>query len=239
MMADSNVKLNLRLDRLFSSSPGPHEYIFQKVYSNPLILDKAEISLDALSEAKTLDKKLNNQYNDEFVSLVDEISKLKPNVDFEIILKHKEQLENLYLQVCRLGGEKDVYKKSIITLINSMMKSLWQSGKDDDEALLKLRDEEIAREIHFNLLESRLIAEIISEQSCIEQEHLIPILLLESPGNVKSILSLFTIDQYAQIYESSLSLLNNLDINSLVLTQQTKQNITSNFDYIKSLVLQN
>lgn len=190
-----------KMDQLiFSPFPGRKErHLLRKC--NNVLFPSAEqtISLNQLESAQYMDDQERIELDSFLHELIEKIANMEQNVSSELILKYKEQLDEAFEQCSRLCGEQTQNKQIIIQLINVLMKAVWQGASGDQQAIENLKEEEIAREQHVDLLQLPLVADLLDPKSLITEEELIPALLSEVDKNLPQVLSLFTPEQWQQI----------------------------------------
>jgi hypothetical protein len=184
----------------FNAFPGTRERHLQRKLNNILFpVIEQSISLKQLETAQYMDEQDRSQFDVFLYELIEKIASLEQNVSSELILKYKEQLDEAFEQCSRLCGEQTDNKKIIIQLVNVLMKAVWQGASGDQQAIENLKEEEIAREQHVDLLQIPLVADLLDPQSQVTEKELIPTLLSEKEDNLPQILSLFTSEQLQQI----------------------------------------
>lgn len=185
----------------FSSHPGPRERHLRRRYGNPLFPPtRQQVSETQLQEAREEDEKELNYFLRYFRDLVQEAIDLKPDAESETILDLKERLDNCYAHCCALPGEKSEIQAAINKLIEVIMKAVRQGAANDPIALDKLAEEDMARQMHHELHQFSLAADLMLPDSPISKEELIPSLLSESETELNATLRLFEQAQLAQIY---------------------------------------
>jgi len=196
---------------IFSPFPGRRErQLFRK--HNNILFPVAEqaITLNQLETAQYMDEQERIEFDSFLHGLIEKIAAMEANVSSELILKFKEQLDEAFEQCSRLCGEQTDNKKIIIQLINVLMKAVWQGATGDQQALDNLKEEEIAREQHVDLLQIPLVADLLDPQSQVSENDFIPVLLSEAEENLSQVISLFTPEQLQQIAEDGSRYMQNL-----------------------------
>ncbi|MFK5892356.1 MAG: hypothetical protein QM504_03945 [Pseudomonadota bacterium] len=191
---------------VFSHQPGARERHLQRKYNNNLFsAEQRDISPNQLESAQYMDEQDNLSFDSLLHSLIEKIANMEQNVSSEMILNYKEQMDKLYSDCSCLAGDQLQNKKIIIQLINLLMKAVWKGASGDMQAMENLKEEEIAREQHIDLLEIPLVADLLETQSQITEEELIPVLLSEKDKNLKAVMGLFMPEQQQQIYQDAVS----------------------------------
>ncbi len=195
----------------FSPHPGPRERHLRRRYDNPLFpAERQDVSETQLQEAREADEKELNHFLRYFRDLVQEAIDLKPEAESETILDLKERLDKCYAHCCALPGEKSEIQAAINKLIEVIMKAVRQGAANDPIALNKLAEEDTARQMHNELHQFSLTADLMLPDSPINKEELVPSLLSEPETGLNAALQLFEQAQLAQIYEQAKELIQQL-----------------------------
>lgn len=195
----------------FSPSPGPHERHLKRRLLNPLF-PKPENTLtqDDVDNAQRKDEEDMLTFMTHFQSVVQRTTELGNNSESDIVLDLKEQLDQCYATSCAMPGDHNNLKVAIKKLITAIMAAIRKGASDDPVALKKLDEEEIAREMHNELHERKLIADLMLENSPILENELTPTLLNEEANDLDAALQLFSAEQLDIIVKDSQALLEKL-----------------------------
>ena len=193
---------------IFSIHPGIRERHLQRQYQNPLFA-KAQQDFDEqrLSGARYMDEQECNDFMTDFQQLVAEVAALEPNEGSEKMLDLKSRLDQAYEQCCALAGDNDIEKQAIAQLVGIIMSTIWQSASGDVEAELNLKEEELARTTHYQLLQFPLVVDLLRIKSPITEKDLLPTLLSESEDALRSAFYLFDEQQQAMLCKQAVELL--------------------------------
>ncbi len=192
----------------FSQHPGPHERHLRRCYSNPLFPASVQtVSNAQLEKARETDELELNHFLRYFRDLVQEAIDLKPEATSEAVLEIKSRLDKCYAHCCALPGEQSEIQAAIHKLIEVITKAVRQGAANDPVALDKLVEEEQARELHYELMQFTLVADLMLPDSPISKDELAPSLLTESTTGLNAALQLFDQTQLAQIYQQAKTLL--------------------------------
>lgn len=192
------------MNRTLPIQSGIREQHLLRKRNNPLFpAEQQVVSARALEEARVQDALEKERFMRDFHALVQKAIDLDANVASETLLEIKEELDKSYQQSCALPGDLAEVKQAIKKLIAVIMQSIWQNVGSDEFARQQLRDEEIARDTHFELQKIPLVAALTHPQSPIEQDELIPTLLSEPGADLESALQLFDEQQTATIYNDA------------------------------------
>lgn len=194
-----------------SEFPGRYERHLLRRTDNILFQTRStELSDDSLLQAQKEDHEEIVKFHEDFSQALDETVKLTPSVESDIILALKDRLERLYEQASRLGDKQDEHKQALKKLLLLIMSSIRQGAGNDMQAHQELDQEDQARSAHFQLLESNLVADLLSPDSVIETQDLVATLLNSSKDELSTVLQLFEYQQLIKIMETAGDLLDHL-----------------------------
>lgn len=176
----------------FRQRPGCHERHLRRKLENPLFPQGQRRPSQAdLSAARHRDNEELARFTVAVQQLVGEIGKLDDTVDSTVILDLKARADRYYEQCTGLAGDQQPVKEALTRLLTVMMSALEKGAGGDARALAELRQEQLARDMHFALLELPLTGDLLREHSPISAEELVPTLLSEPVESLAVILSLF------------------------------------------------
>jgi hypothetical protein len=192
----------------FSTHPGCWERHLQRQYDNPLFAHKEEsVTQEAIQIAQQKDREDSMAFQKAFYGLVQEIFNLESRVEATIILNIKDKIDALYEQCAGLGGNFNAEKKNLRELSQLTMQSLMNGNTDDADIMGRFEKENIARELHFSLLEYPLIAHLLRPHSPIAKEDIVPTLLTEEESAIQAAMSLFSTEQQQILCQEARNLL--------------------------------
>lgn len=195
----------------FSPAPGPHERHLRRRLLNPLFdQPERELTQHDLDNAKRKDEENLLQFMNYFQSVVKKTTELGTHSESDLVLQIKEQLDECYATSCAMPGNHDNLKIAIKKLIAAIMAAVRKGAADDPVALKKLDEEDAAREMHNELHERKLIADLMLENSPILENELTPTLLNEDTDDLEAALQLFSPEQLDLIVKDAKVLLERL-----------------------------
>lgn len=195
----------------FSPAPGPYERHLKRRLLNPLFSQpERELTQLDIDNAKKKDEDNLVKFMSYFQSVVQKTTELNSNSESDIVLQIKEQLDECYATSCAMPGNHANLKVAIKKLITAIMAAIRKGAADDPVALAKLDDEDIARELHNELHERKLIADLMLENSPILENELTPTLLNEEAEDLDAALQLFSAEQLELISKDAQTLLERL-----------------------------
>lgn len=180
----------------FSAQPGAYERHLQRKAGNPLFSPADSHLLQAeIDQARTRDQQDLHAFVEAFQETVKQAAALGGSVDSEVVLKLREDLENLYVSGSSLAGDLQQFQQALRKLIQLCMQSIRSGATDDPQALKKLQDEEAARQLYFDLLDTPLVADLVRNDELIQPHELVPSLLSEEVATLERVLQLFDAEQ--------------------------------------------
>jgi hypothetical protein len=180
------------MNLLFSERPGRHERQLIRKYENHFFPESARhVTQEQLTEAQRLDHEELVAYIGDLRSLVGEAVALGPHEQSDVILGLKERLDQAYESACRLADDQTPNKEAIRKLVNVIMKSVWKGAGSDTLAHQELEQEEIARQTHYELLESPLVADLLDPDSPITRDELLATLISAEQADFEAAVTLF------------------------------------------------
>lgn len=191
----------------FSERPGRHERHFRRRLHPlfPRAID--DFGDEELLEVQRLDHEELMAFLASLRALVERAAGLRPNEESQVILDLKADLERHYEQACGLADVQDNNKAAIRQLIDVIMNTIRRSAAGDPLAERELVQEAEARALHFQLLESPLVADLLHPETLIQADELPAVLLTDPRQEVETALQLFDSDQKALLLEQASELL--------------------------------
>lgn len=175
----------------FSDRPGARERQLMRRYRNPLFGAYAEFSANELDTARSDDALERDDFYREFQKVLQEIADFSGQVDSEKILAMKQRVDQMYEQACGLSGDNQAAIDGLGRLQNMIMEAITQGAKNDANAVRELRQEAAARELHQQLLQHKLICDLLRPDGVIPQTQLAATMLSEDIESVQAALILF------------------------------------------------
>lgn len=193
----------------FSERPGPRERHLRRKLDNPLF-GGDHVSQSDVDRAHEQDREDESTFMSEFRGLVHEAVELPPQAESEQILSLKERLDKAYERASCLGGDQQEIKAAIRKLQSAIMEAVWMGAGEDELARRQLEQEERARAAHFSLLEEPLVADLLSPESPIGENELVPTLLSVPAQALETVLELFDEPQLGVLCQDAQALLDRL-----------------------------
>lgn len=184
MMANKSQQL------AFSMQPGPRERHLQRKFNNPLFNDNS-INQQNVQAAQQQDRVAMQLFMEQFRELVQRAVKLDKNVESDVVLLLKAQLEQQYAVCTGLVGKPLEIQEALKKLINAISATLRSASKDDPHAMEKLGDDEAHTLLHFHLCGYMIVSDILNPDIIISETEQIPSLLNESQEVLQVVLAIF------------------------------------------------
>ncbi len=194
-------------------NPGCFERHFQRRFNNPLFtIDAAGLQEDALYLARKQDEDDAQRFQESFQQLLKDMVELTAREETEVILDHKSRIDELYTLCASLGGDHSSEKQALNKLNDVIMAAIRAAAGNDPQAMEELAREQAAREIHLNLLEYALVADLLRSDSPVGEDELVATLLSEDTATLGTIMTLFDQQQRQELQQLADELLDELDL---------------------------
>lgn len=191
---------------------GMRERHLARKRDNPLFPPEArQVDDRDMDVARREDRYRLERFRERFHDQLEKALALAPNTPSETILELKEALDESFQISCTLPGEVGDMQDAIRKLIGVIMQSIRQGAGNDAYAQQQLRDEEMARRVHFQLQQVPLIADLTAADSPIAEDELLPTLLSETPAVLQQVLEIFDQEQLDVLLEQSTEFLLEVD----------------------------
>lgn len=195
----------------FSELPGRHERHYRRRLDNPLFAQPVALDDDDLLEAQRLDHEELLAFIGELRSVVQRAVDLKPSEESEVVLKLKEDLEQLYEASAGLADDQSQNQQAIRQLLAVVMRTISANAAGDSLAEQELDMEARARSLHFDMLGTPLVADLLHPQSLIAADQLAATLLSEPEEAVRTAVQLFDQAQISELADEARTLLESVD----------------------------
>ena len=181
----------------FSQQPGPHERQLQRKLNNPLFGASAAITQQTVQFAQQQDQHAMQQFMEQFRELVQRVVGLDKNVESDVVLLLKAQLEQQYAVCSGLAGQPAALKDAIRKLITAISSTLRATSQNDADALEKLGKDEEHTALHLHLCDHLIVSDILNPDEIISNDEQIPTLLNESEDGLRAALALYPPERIA------------------------------------------
>lgn len=190
----------------FSTQPGPRERQLQRKLNKP-IFGAVAITQQAIQLAQQQDQNALQQFMAQFRELVERAVKLDKNVESDVVLLLKAQLEQQYAVCAGLPGETKAIKEALKKLIAAISSTLRATSKNDPDALEKFANDEEHTELHFQLCDYVIVSDILNPDDIISEAEQLPTLLGEPADALQAVLVLLPPDRVLALIEQGKVLL--------------------------------
>ncbi|MFA6904178.1 MAG: hypothetical protein WC236_13970 [Gallionellaceae bacterium] len=175
----------------FSAKPGPRERHLQRKNNNPLFTAAGAITQQDIQLAQQQDQVAMQQFMEQFRELVQRAVSLDKNVESDVVLLLKAQLEQQYAVCTGLAGEPAALQEALRKLIAAISSTLRATSRDDPHALEKLRNDEEHTALHLQLCDHLIVSDLLNPDGIIGSEEQIPALLNEPQDALQAALALY------------------------------------------------
>lgn len=187
-----------------STFVGMYERHLRRKDRNPLFGTPApQFPPEAYDEARRLDNEEMRRFQTDMARVIQQAINLDANVESEVVLELRANLDQLYARCSGLGGNCGDHKQALRRLIDVVMNAVWQAAADDPMARMELEQEELARQQHFCLMEYPLISDLMRPDTPVTQEELIPTLLQAEEDELEAVLWMFEPEQLKAIRQEA------------------------------------
>lgn len=159
------------------------------------------------------------QFMEDFRELVQRAVKLDKNVESDVVLLLKAQLEQHYAVCTGLSGQPAAIQEAIKKLITAISSTLRAGSKDDPHALEKLSNDEEHSRLHLHLCDYLIVSDILNPDEIISDAEKIPALLNESDDALQAALALFPPERISEMIEQARALLQKIEAEGHTLPQ--------------------
>jgi hypothetical protein len=205
----------------FSELPGRHERHYKRRLDNPLFREPATLNDTDLLNAQRLDHEELLAFITELRATVERALNLKSNEESDVILKLKEDLERLYETSAGLADEQGANQQALSQLLAAVMNTIRSNTTGDSLAEQEMAMEQQARQMHFELLQHALVADLLHPETLIAPDQLVPTLLSSPTEQVKAVMVIFDPEQLAMISQEAQALLSLHDPQKKIVDAQT------------------
>ena len=205
----------------FSELPGRHERHYKRRLDNPLFREPATLNDTDLLNAQRLDHEELLAFITELRTTVERALNLKSNEESDVILKLKEDLERLYETSAGLADEQGANQQALSQLLAAVMNTIRSNTTGDSLAEQEMAMEQQARQMHFELLQHALVADLLHPETLIAPDQLVPTLLSSPTEQVKAVMVIFDSEQLAMISQEAQALLSLNDPQKKIVDAQT------------------
>jgi len=195
----------------FSANPGARERQLQRRHDNPLFTERGKITNEQLAQARDADLQERDEFYQEFQKILQEIAEFSGQVESEKILEAKQKIDQMHEQACGLAGENQQVIDGLVRLQTMIMQAIAQGAQGDAKAAEELEEEAVARQLHQQLLQHKLVCDLLRPDSPIEQDELAATILASDSDSIRAALVMFQPETLQALVESCETLLTRLE----------------------------
>ncbi len=204
------MTFNSSAQPVFSPLPGARERQLQRKLNNPLFAP-VTISQQDVDLAQRLDHAAIQAFLQQFRELVQRAVGLDKNVESDVILLLKAQLEQQYALCGGLPGRPLAIQEALRKLIGAIGNTLRSASANDPHALEKLDLDEQHTMLHLQLCDQLVVSDLLNPDQTIAASELIPTLLNESEEGLQAALALFPPERIGLMLEEGRALLKKIE----------------------------
>ncbi|HIO91270.1 MAG TPA: hypothetical protein EYG68_00305 [Leucothrix mucor] len=220
-----------------SDHPGSFERHLYRRVDNPLFANQTELTDETLEEAQRQDHEVIVQFMQVFQETLEKTVALKGTEESDVVLELKDRLDKLYEQASAIGDDQTKIREAIVKLLQLIMASVRKGAGDDAHAHQELDQEDEARQAHFALLETSIVADILNPTSPIAEDELVPVLLGAEKDDLALVVQIFDEEQIKIVIKESAELVLKLEKQG-VDTQKASENAVFIQGYLEYLRLE-
>ena len=173
----------------FSKNPGCWEQQLIRRYNNPLFPESLSVIIhQQVVEARERDKREQQTFQKRFQDVVEKVSRLPEKAEAEQLLTLMPELSQCYSDCMALCIDLPKEQQALSRLLTLFEETLLKHASDDSAFLQKLEQDRSERKIHHNILNNRLIAAMMRDNSPISIDEMPATLLSSSPTEVELLL---------------------------------------------------
>ncbi|MEI7843790.1 MAG: hypothetical protein WCI39_12260 [Gallionellaceae bacterium] len=209
----------------FSGQPGPRERQLQRKVDQPLFGDAGgRITQQDIHAAQQQDQVASRQFMEQFRELVERTIKLDKNVESEVVLLLKAQLEQHYAVCTGLPGETKTIKEAVKKLIAAISATLLTSSQNDPHAIEKFEGDEEHTRLHLQLCDYLIVSDILNPDDIIRDDEQLPSLLSEDSDTLQAALMIFPPERIESMIAEGNALVKKVEVAGYD-TMKAQQNI--------------
>ena len=195
----------------FSANPGARERQLQRRYNNPLFSERGNVTSEELAEARDADTQERNEFYTKFQGILQQIADFSAQVESEKILETKQKIDQMHEQAAGLAGENQQAIDGLVRLQAMIMQAIGQGAQGDSKAMKELEEEAAARELHQQLLQHKLVCDLLRPDTPIGQNELAPTILASDTDAIRAAMVMFQPETLQALIESCETLLTQLE----------------------------
>ena len=208
----------------FSAKPGMWERQLQRKYENPRLFPAGPAIVQAtVDAARQRDARERQAFREDFKQLCADMAALRGAIESEKILQLMERIDKLYLECMAQATAKDggstgarpleanagakdlaAEKNALRKLHDVVVATLVQAAASDPLARDEIAQEQAAHQLHQELLEYPLVAQLLRADSPIAADELAATLLTEAGTSFPGVLSLFDAQQLQELCQAAM-----------------------------------
>ena len=195
-----------------SKFPGSHERHLLRRELNPLFkADLTEINQETLMQSQERDHMMLLSFHKRFQAVLKQCVNLNQQEEVETVFQLKAELEHIHTLSVAVADDQTTTQGALLELMGSIQNTLQRYAEEDQALQAQLDASERASELHLQLLQSKVVADLLVEEHIIPAEHITATLLSTNRQELSHVLQLFSQEQLTSVIKQAHQLLNELD----------------------------
>lgn len=200
--------MTMSLSPNFSKTPGCWEQQLIRRYNNPLFSEKERAVVhQQVVEAREKDKAEQQAFHKSFEAAVKKVSDLPEKAEAEVLLALIPELTQCYNDCMTLCIDLPKEKQALTRLITLFEETLLKTAGEESAFGEQVARDKAERKIHQEVLENRIIASMMRENSPISVDELPATLLSASVSEVENLLPFLAPEQLGSLEQQCKTLL--------------------------------
>ncbi|HIJ22121.1 MAG: hypothetical protein HON68_08815 [Gammaproteobacteria bacterium] len=192
----------------FSKNPGCWEQQLIRKFKNPLFPDgERDVVHHQVVEAREKDKAEQQTFHKQFETVVAKVSKLPEKAEAEQLMELISEMANCYNDCMTLCIDLPKEKQALSRLLTLFEETLLRHAGEESAFIEQIERDRAERKIHKEILENRLIASMMRENSPISVDDLPATLLSTQPQEVQSLLPFLAVEQLGSLQQQMATIL--------------------------------
>lgn len=200
--------MGMSLSPNFSNNPGCWEQQLIRQYNNPLFPEAVRnVVHQQVVEAREKDKAEQQTFQKAFEAAVKKVSELPEKAEAEQLLEIIPELSRCLTDCMTLCIDLPKEREALTRLLNLFEDTLINSAGADSDFFQQVEQDRAERKIHQEVLENRIIASMMRENSPISVDELPATLLSASADQVGALLPFLDPEQLGSLQQQCATLL--------------------------------
>ncbi len=211
----------------FSKNPGCWEQQLIRKYNNPLFPEnQRNVVHQQVVEAREQDKAEQQAFHKQFEGVVKQVSELPEKAEAEQLLELIPKLTTCYNDCMTLCIDLPKEKQALTRLITLFEETLLKSAGEESAFGEQVARDKAERKIHQEVLENRIIASMMRENSPISVDELPATLLSAEPDQISTLLPFLDPAQLGALQQQTRKIIENAQQAGATIHESSEQILT-------------